>query len=1122
MLPARVPATTIPDRHRSFVGRTRERQHLAAALEQARGARGAVFLLAGEPGIGKTRLASEMADEAEAKGIRVCWGRCWEGTGTPGLWPWVQILRALAAAASDADLRTWLGRGGPDLADLLPELRQRFPELPASPPLEADQARFRLLDSATSFLARAAAALPPLLLILDDLHWADELSLYLAQFLARSAGRNRFLLLGTYRRVEARQAPTLGRILESMARDATVLSLSGLRLSEVRQYLRDTLATPPTAALVSAVHTRTEGNPLFVVEIARILQPSSPGRWDRFEPPPEVFAAIGRRLESLSAQTRQCLRLAAVIGREFDVELLAAMVGTGDRAEVAACLEEAVAADVVSHLHGDRFRFAHELVREALYRTISAPERRELHGRIARQLESSGRSDSDAYLAALAYHCCAAVADGSRDERAIGQAVRAAQHAASRHMPEEAVRYYDRALAVLGDGREVEARRIELLMAHGHAHWAAGHPESARDTFADVADRLRPHLCDGASRNAAGHFAEAVLGFGGAGLGFTAGAMGVTNQRLLRMLDEALAAVGDGDSPMRALLLGRRALAMSLSGDSEQRIVTSTESVAVARRCGDRSTLITTLLESHWGGWCPQNVHERLGHTAELIELASAAGDPQIALAARSFRLPDLLEIGDIAAATREMVAHASLAEELRHPFHLYCAIRARAVMAMMHGRFDEAEALLQQTLEAGERVDEWLSYNTFVAQSTLLALLRGRLTEAEALLEDVVKHHPDLPDWRAPLALVQWRLGRHEAARQHFEFVVAGDFALLTRGFPWLFVAAVLAELCVALRDTTRAAALWDRLQSHAGKMVVLGAVGLYGTADRFLAVLAEALGRRDAAREHFEQALVLEAKVGSRPTLALTQYAYAAFLADGSDAERRRSRELLDAARAGAEEMGMEGVAPDAREAGGRVEGGEVGPSLALPSNAFRRTATGWTVVFGGNAAEVKDRKGMRYIAELLREPERDCHVADLVALGSPAPNLVERVARSEGVDARAIPDPRARAAYRARLEDLRGELGEAEGNNDVGRASRLRAEIDGLGEELAQSFGWGAHNRAANETVEKMRKAVLGAIRNALRDLDSVHPVAGRHLHSSLVTGVFCVYRPEQAVRWRVETE
>jgi hypothetical protein len=156
------------------------------------------------------------------------------------------------------------------------------------------------------------------------------------------------------------------------------------------------------------------------------------------------------------------------------------------------------------------------------------------------------------------------------------------------------------------------------------------------------------------------------------------------------------------------------------------------------------------------------------------------------------------------------------------------------------------------------------------------------------------------------------------------------------------------------------------------------------------------------------------------------------------------------------------------------------------------------------------------------VLREPEHDCHVADLVALGSPAPDVVQRVASSDGVDARAIPDPQARAAYRARLEDLRSELAEAERNNDVGAASRLCAEIEALGEELAQSFGWGGQNRTANQTVEKMRKAVQGAIRNALHDLDSAHPEAGRHFYNSLVTGVFCVYRPEQAVRRRVETE
>jgi len=797
------------------------------------------------------------------------------------------------------------------------------------------------------------------------------------------------------------------------------------------------------------------------------------------------------------------------------------LISSDDPVDVEACLVEATSADVLLKLSNrrHRFRFAHELIRESLYHSIPESERRALHRRIADQLEAAGADDPDEYYPALAHHFCAA-ADGGRETKAIEYAILAAQHASRRHVHEDAVRHYRAALSVLGESPETESKRIDILMACGHAHWLAGQPENGRETFARIADRVRTRLRDPTHPHAAQLFAEAAFGYGGPGLGQTSGATDATNQQLLQLLGEALAAVGAEDSPVRARLLGRRALAMSVSGDAEQRLALSREAIAVARRVGDHATLAFTLLQSHWGGWVPGNVHERLANAAELIALADELGDAQIALAARSFRIYDLIAIGDLATASSEITTHAAMAEQLRHPFHLYCALRIRTMLALMAGQLIEAENLVEQTLAAGERVDGWISLTTQVGQKTILAFLCGRPQEVEELLKDCLSRYPGLPALRNLLARVYSHSGRHQAARHLLDLLAADDFALVPLGFTWPLAMAVLAEVCVELRDNTHAVALYEKLKPHAQSLVMAGAAGLYGTTARFLAPLAAQLARPDEATDHFERALSLEARVGSRPTLALTQIAYAQFLSDGSPAQQQRAFELVEAALESAREMGMEGLADDALALQQRlIVSPKSSQAEVAAANVFRKLGTGWSIAFAGRSIEVKDRKGLRYLAELLRQPGRDYHVADLVSVGAGAvADAIPMMAADAGI----LPDREARESYRTRIGELRSELEELERNNDRGRVAHIRSEIDALSGQLSQSYGLGPRQRAADDTIEKMRKAVLAATRNALREIEAAHAALGSHLRHSVTTGVLCTYRPEKPVTWLVSTE
>ena len=294
-----------------FVGRERELAELAMGLEDAISGRGRMALLVGEPGIGKTRLAEELATLAMRKGARVVFGRSHETEGAPAYWPWVQVIRAYARQAGDAELLEQMGPGAPDVAELVPEFRDRFPSLPPLPSLDPDQARFRLFDSITGFLQNAARD-APLVVVIDDLHWADRSSLLLLEFVAREVRTSPVLLVGTYRDVGLGRRHPLSRTIAELAGVSTRVVLPGLCGEDVGRFIELTSGTRPNDGLVRAVCRETEGNPFFVSEVVRLLV--SEGWLDReFEDrawnlkiPHGVREVVGRRLDRLSDACPGC------------------------------------------------------------------------------------------------------------------------------------------------------------------------------------------------------------------------------------------------------------------------------------------------------------------------------------------------------------------------------------------------------------------------------------------------------------------------------------------------------------------------------------------------------------------------------------------------------------------------------------------------------------------------------------------------------------------------------------------------------------------------------------------------------------------------------------------------
>lgn len=914
-LPQPLAAAT---RRHAFVGRAGLLDALQEAWDGALADARQLVLLAGEAGIGKTRLAAEFA-RAQGEGAVVLYGRFDEG-GPAAYQPIMEMLRGWSGGASLAPLAERLGARARDLAALLPELDEPTLEHLAPSALrgEADTRRLRLFDALAALLAELSAG-APLLLVFDDLQWADQPTLQLLRHLLRAPQPRRAMFLGTYRDTELADGHPLAEFAAGMRREGmlTRVDVGGLAEGEVGELVTALGAEPPSPSFLAALHGETEGNPFFIEEVVRHLRDTDAGlsravALEQAGVPEGVREVTARRVGRLSPATREVVQTASVIGREVSFDVLEAL-GPLHGDELVAALDEAVTARVLRELDGrvGSYAFTHALIRATLYDQLSALRRARLHGRVGSAILARYSASLDPWLPQLAHHFAGA-APVEGPARAIDFALAAGRRADRLLAWEDAAEHYRSALrARRASGASEDRVGCELLLALGASEERAGLDE-ARETFAAAA-RIARDVGD-----------AALLGRAALGVAGPWSTLGREDPDVVEALEEALDALGEDDSPLRARLLARLSLELYYAGQPERRLALSEEAVQLARRLSDPRTLATALDARHYALWRPETVEERLEVAGELRRIAEEAGDLELELEGAGWTVVDLLELGDVAGADIQIDAASQLATVVHRPLYLWWTSLFRCTRAQLAGELEEAERLAGETLAIGQRGQAENAVQYYAMAMFNVRREQGRLGEVEDAVTRFVEMYPAIPAWRCTRVLMQVELGRVDEAREAFEAIAEPGFDALPRDANWLIAVTLLAEVCGALGDASRARELYEVLEPYAGRNVVVGrAASCNGSASRLLGILASVVGEWELAERHFAQALEMHERMAARPWTARTELAWGEMLlARGGEGDVQRGRERLAEAIVVADALGMVAVAQRARAL---VAGGE-----------------------------------------------------------------------------------------------------------------------------------------------------------------------------------------------------
>ena len=840
-----------------FVGRESELVTLRSLIPWANGEGRRVALIGGEAGSGKSRLVREFAGQAAESGANVLYGAC-DAVVHPPYGPFVEALGELPAGAGAAD---------------------------------PDTERHRLHTAVADQLERSGLD-KPVVLLLEDAHWADAPTLGLLRHLARAGGQARLLLVATFRDTETDMPDALSELLADLRRseDVVRLRLGGLSGDDVTELIRRAAGgEEPVPGVAEAIADITNGNPFLVSELWRSLVDAGAVEiWggcvrlarplEELAPPESVREVVARRVARLRPATADLLELAATAGSEFELDLLRPLAD----ADLLAALDEAVSSGMIEEVpsRGLAYRFTHELVRRSLYDGLSAVRRAELHLRVGEALERSGaRSVAD-----LAHHFAAAAPFGGM-ERAVEYNVRAAR-AASDGLD------FDAAADRLGVALELGVEQpAELLLELGTARHRAGRAVDALAAFAEAAE-IAERLGD------AELLARAAIGYEEA-----CWRPAVADQEAVGLLERAAVALGDEPSQLRVGVLGGLARALEIRGRHERGAQVRDDAVAMARELGDRHALARVLVGSYWDRGT-RSQPKILAMLTEARDIAFALGDDELRTEAMNWRVSSFLALFSMESARREVVAVREMAETTAQPFHLHVAEHSGSAIALCEGRLGDAEAMAERSHEWSRLLTGRDASGVYGIQMFGVRREQGRLAELAPVVRMLASRGGA---WRPGMASLLTELGMEAEARAELARI-ASDGLDEFRVSLWLASLTYLTDAAAALGDEAMAALLYPELLPHEGTNSMIGhMVACYGAADRHLGMLAATLGEWERAETHFERAMELNTRLGARTWMAHTAYEHGRMLVRQGRDGRDRAGELLGDADRLAEEIGM-----------------------------------------------------------------------------------------------------------------------------------------------------------------------------------------------------------------------
>lgn len=1038
----------------ALIGRDHPAGVLRAEIARATESHGGLVLVTGEAGIGKTTLVTGAAEEAKRLGALVLNGSCWDSASAPGYWPWTQVVRGLRRAVGE---RCWAAMADSALDVLLGEARG-----------DGAADGFRLYDAVTSVLV-AASQDQPVVVVLDDLHWADAASLRLLEFAAQHTWFERLLLIGTYRdvEVEATDHPLRSLMLPLLAK-ATSVTLTGLEPDEVGTLMARTAGAEPDDALVAEVHRRTGGNPFFVEQTARLWH--SGGSAETIAP--GVADALQRRLSLLPQPVLALLTTASVLGREFHRRLLAG-VASAPVPQVDRLLDQAVAARLVV-VHGQgRFAFAHDLVRETLYAGLSEADRRRHHAAVVAAAREAPSSSDRLFPADMARHALLAGRELDPD-KAVDLLLAAAIDATGRMAIEETTTHYRRAMEIVDDRRRQAVIALELG-AHLTRHQET---EEGRQVLDDVSVLIRELDDDDLLARLALTLIRA-------------------DHKGLRV-DETVKVLTEAHGRLCGREPGRDVTVEEMTQELTAHIMIT------ARDDQDDSALLFGLWARHDAIWGPGSAAERERLTDELVLVGRRTSNPELEHYAASFKWVALLEQGD-PRYFEQYQEFLALAATGRAPSSQLASRIDQSIIATLQGRFSEAEAFIQQVISRHEGDEHPHFGDLNQLQRWARWCLEGRFGELAGLHREIS---------RGGYAYSRLLEAITAAQREDVgEAVRLTDLAADVKPYPrdlealWLRCQAHTAAIS---RDPERCEAARALLLPYSGEWLVsLYGCEISGPVDLWL-------GRLDLAQERWHEAVDrLRGAVLSADRLRATVWATEAkswlaiaLLGRNLDGDATAATTLLS-------EVDEEATALGMRQVVARVtRAREDARTPAAPTAEFRRDESVWTLRFDGVTTRLPDSKGLRDLHFLLGRPGSE---VTAVRLLDPEGGEVVVAAKSLGGDA--VLDDEAKARYRARLDELDELIDTATGLGQDARAAALDRERDALLAELRSAAGLGGRTRRLGDEAERARKTVTARIRDTLRKLDEQHPALAAHLRASVTTGSSCRYAPEDKVPWRL---